>query len=94
MAAIARDHGRDRAAEARPVILTVAAVLGMIPLAGSIFCGPVAITIMGGLRTRGDAIHIGWRSLTASGAHPNRRVVSVRVTALSPPSVDTSGVQR
>jgi len=35
---------------ARPVILTaLAAILGMIPLAGSIFWGPMAITIMGGL---------------------------------------------
>ncbi|MBA4790023.1 MAG: efflux RND transporter permease subunit [Rhizobiales bacterium] len=35
---------------ARPVVLTaLAAVLGMIPLAGSIFWGPMAITIMGGL---------------------------------------------
>jgi hypothetical protein len=32
------------------VILTaLAAILGMIPLAGSIFWGPMAITIMGGL---------------------------------------------
>lgn len=35
---------------ARPVVLTaLAAILGMIPLAGSIFWGPMAITIMGGL---------------------------------------------
>ena len=35
---------------ARPVILTaLPAILGMIPLAGSIFWGPMAITIMGGL---------------------------------------------
>ncbi|OYX70964.1 MAG: multidrug transporter AcrB [Rhizobiales bacterium 32-66-11] len=35
---------------ARPVVLTaLAAVLGMIPLAGSAFWGPMAITIMGGL---------------------------------------------
>jgi multidrug efflux pump len=35
---------------ARPVILTaLAAILGMILLAGSIFWGPMAITIMGGL---------------------------------------------
>ena len=34
----------------RPVVLTaLAAVLGMIPLAGSTFWGPMAITIMGGL---------------------------------------------
>jgi multidrug efflux pump len=32
------------------VILTaLAAIMGMIPLAGSIFWGPMAITIMGGL---------------------------------------------
>jgi multidrug efflux pump subunit AcrB len=49
-------HGRHRAIidatvrRARPVILTaLAAILGMIPLAGSIFWGPMAITIMGGL---------------------------------------------
>jgi len=35
---------------ARPVLLTaLAAILGMIPLATSIFWGPMAITIMGGL---------------------------------------------
>jgi multidrug efflux pump len=35
---------------ARPVVLTaLAAILGMIPLAGSLFWGPMAITIMGGL---------------------------------------------
>ncbi|MGQ3675465.1 efflux RND transporter permease subunit [Xanthobacter sp. TB0139] len=35
---------------ARPVVLTaMAAVLGMIPLARSVFWGPMAITIMGGL---------------------------------------------
>src|SRR3989441_24152 len=53
---IAAGHGRRRAIidatvrRARPVILTaLAAILGMIPLAGSIFWGPMAITIMGGL---------------------------------------------
>jgi multidrug efflux pump len=53
---IAAGHGRHRAIidatvrRARPVILTaLAAILGMIPLAGSIFWGPMAITIMGGL---------------------------------------------
>jgi multidrug efflux pump len=52
----AAGHGRHRAIidatvrRARPVILTaLAAILGMIPLAGSIFWGPMAITIMGGL---------------------------------------------
>ena len=35
---------------ARPVVLTaLAAILGMIPLARSIFWGPMAVTIMGGL---------------------------------------------
>ena len=35
---------------ARPVVLTaLAAVLGMIPLARSVFWGPMAVTIMGGL---------------------------------------------
>jgi multidrug efflux pump len=49
-------HGRHRAIvdatvrRARPVVLTaLAAILGMIPLARSIFWGPMAITIMGGL---------------------------------------------
>jgi multidrug efflux pump len=53
---IAAGHGRHRAIidatvrRARPVILTaLAAILGMVPLAGSIFWGPMAITIMGGL---------------------------------------------
>jgi multidrug efflux pump len=50
--------GRDRyravvdatVRRARPVALTaLAAILGMIPLAGSLFWGPMAITIMGGL---------------------------------------------
>src|SRR5262249_1186577 len=52
----AAGHGRYRAVidatvrRARPVVLTaLAAILGMIPLAGSIFWGPMAITIMGGL---------------------------------------------
>jgi multidrug efflux pump len=31
------------------VLTALAAILGMIPLAGSIFWGPMAITIMGGL---------------------------------------------
>jgi len=53
---IADGHGRHRAIidatvrRARPVALTaLAAILGMIPLAGSAFWGPMAITIMGGL---------------------------------------------
>jgi multidrug efflux pump len=53
---IAAGHGRYRAIvdatvrRARPVALTAfAAILGMIPLAQSIFWGPMAITIMGGL---------------------------------------------
>jgi multidrug efflux pump subunit AcrB len=53
---IAAGQGRYRAIieatvrRARPVVLTaLAAILGMIPLAQSIFWGPMAITIMGGL---------------------------------------------
>ena len=53
---IAAGHGRHRAIidatvrRARPVVLTaLAAILGMIPLARSMFWGPMAITIMGGL---------------------------------------------
>jgi multidrug efflux pump len=53
---IAAGHTRYRAVidatvrRARPVALTaLAAILGMIPLARSIFWGPMAITIMGGL---------------------------------------------
>jgi multidrug efflux pump subunit AcrB len=53
---IGAGHARYRAIidatvrRARPVVLTaLAAVLGMIPLARSIFWGPMAITIMGGL---------------------------------------------
>lgn len=53
---IAAGHGRYRAIieatvrRARPVLLTaLASILGMIPLARSIFWGPMAITIMGGL---------------------------------------------
>jgi multidrug efflux pump len=53
---IAAGHGRYRAIidatvrRARPVLLTAfAAILGMIPLARSLFWGPMAITIMGGL---------------------------------------------
>jgi multidrug efflux pump len=53
---IADGHGRYRAVidstvrRARPVVLTaLAAILGMIPLARSLFWGPMAITIMGGL---------------------------------------------
>jgi multidrug efflux pump len=53
---IAAGHCRHRAIidaierRARPVVLTaLAAILGLIPLARSIFWGPMAITIMGGL---------------------------------------------
>jgi multidrug efflux pump len=53
---IAAGHGRHRAIidatvrRARPVVLTaLAAILGMIPLGRSLFWGPMAITIMGGL---------------------------------------------
>jgi multidrug efflux pump len=53
---IAEGHGRYRAIvdatvrRARPVVLTaLAAILGMVPLARSVFWGPMAITIMGGL---------------------------------------------
>jgi multidrug efflux pump len=53
---IAAGHGRHRAIidatvrRSRPVVLTaLAAILGMIPLAQSLFWGPMAITIMGGL---------------------------------------------
>ena len=42
-------HGL-RVRRARPVVLTaLAAILAMIPLSGSAFWGPMAITIMGGL---------------------------------------------
>lgn len=53
---IAEGHAPHRAIvdatlrRARPVVLTaLAAVLGMIPLARSVFWGPMAVTIMGGL---------------------------------------------
>jgi multidrug efflux pump subunit AcrB len=53
---IAEGHARYRAIidatirRARPVALTaLAAILGMIPLSRSVFWGPMAITIMGGL---------------------------------------------
>jgi multidrug efflux pump len=53
---IAAGHSRHRAVidatvrRARPVVLTaLAAILGMIPLGRSLFWGPMAITIMGGL---------------------------------------------
>jgi multidrug efflux pump subunit AcrB len=53
---IAAGHARYRAIidatvrRARPVVLTaLAAILGMIPLSRSVFWGPMAITIMGGL---------------------------------------------
>ena len=53
---IAAGHGRYRAIidatvrRSRPVVLTAfAAILGMIPLARSIFWGPMAVAIMGGL---------------------------------------------
>jgi multidrug efflux pump subunit AcrB len=53
---IAAGRGRHQAIidatvrRARPVVLTaLAAILGMIPLARSLFWGPMAITIMGGL---------------------------------------------
>jgi multidrug efflux pump subunit AcrB len=53
---IAEGHSRYRAIidatirRARPVTLTaLAAILGMIPLSRSVFWGPMAITIMGGL---------------------------------------------
>src|SRR5690606_2431017 len=53
---IAAGHDRYRAIidatvrRARPVVLTAAAaILGMVPLASSVFWGPMAITIMGGL---------------------------------------------
>src|SRR5438552_12091411 len=119
---IAAGHGRHRAIigatvrRARPVVLTaLAAILGMIPLAGSIFWGPMAITIMDGLlvataltllvvpalyalwfRVRSDetANAPAFHPQRRAAAHPNRRVVSVRVTALLPPSADTLGVQR
>src|SRR3981189_1543398 len=45
-----RGGARAAVGGARPVVLTaLAAILGMIPLARSIFWGPMAITIMGGL---------------------------------------------
>src|SRR3981189_1615816 len=45
-----RGGARAAVGGARPVVLTaLAAILGMIPLAQSIFWGPMAITIMGGL---------------------------------------------
>jgi multidrug efflux pump subunit AcrB len=53
---ITEGHARYRAIvdatirRARPVTLTaLAAILGMIPLSRSVFWGPMAITIMGGL---------------------------------------------
>src|SRR4029078_6724569 len=53
---IAEGHARYRAIidatirRARPVTLTaLAAILGMIPLSRRVFCGPIALHIMGGL---------------------------------------------
>ena len=52
---IAAGHSLQRAIidatvrRARPVVLTALAAIGMVPLAGSLFWGPMAITIMGGL---------------------------------------------
>jgi multidrug efflux pump subunit AcrB len=53
---IADGHSRHQAIvdatvrRARPVVLTaLAAILGMVPLSSSVFWGPMAITIMGGL---------------------------------------------
>jgi len=37
----------------RPILLTAAAaILGLIPIAGSVFWGPMAFAMMGGLLTR------------------------------------------
>jgi multidrug efflux pump subunit AcrB len=33
----------------RPILLTAAAVLGLIPIAGEVFWGPMAYAMMGGL---------------------------------------------
>lgn len=53
---VAAGHGRHRAIidatvrRSRPVVLTaLAAILAMIPLSQSVFWGPMAVTIMGGL---------------------------------------------
>ena len=81
---IAAGHGRHRAIidatirRARPVVLTaLAAILGMIPLARSIFWGPMAITIMGGLfvATRADPAR-GARALFAVVQGAQRRDVT------------------
>ena len=80
---------------ARPVVLTaLAAILAMIPLAGSAFWGPMAITIMGGLFVATfltllflPALYALWfrRSLDGQGAPPVQAEPPQADTAISLP---------
>ena len=75
---IAAGHSRHRAIidatvrRARPVLLTaLAAILGMISLAGSLFWGPMAITIMGGLFVATVLTLLGGRPRAVRGVAPS-----------------------
>jgi multidrug efflux pump subunit AcrB len=96
---IAEGHAPHRAVvdatirRARPVVLTaLAAMLGMVPLAQSLFWGPMAITIMGGLFVATvltllvvPALYALW--FRVEGAHPRAQAArsdGIGVVALRP----------
>ena len=74
---------------ARPILLTaVAAILGLVPLAFSVFWGPMAIAIMGGLLSATlltlcfvPALYAAWARVGRTSASVRRRRLSGRRAA-------------
>jgi hypothetical protein len=69
---------------ARPVVLTaLAAILAMIPLSRSAFCGPMAITIMGGLfvATFLALLQPSWPCCTCRGSMPSSSATALKKAA-------------
>jgi multidrug efflux pump subunit AcrB len=72
----------------RPILLTAAVILGMIPIAPTVFWGPMAYAVMGGLVLATlltlvflPALYVAWFRISPSSAP--QRTISARVPALA-----------
>src|SRR4029453_16390304 len=81
----------------RPILLTApAAILGMIPIAPTIFWGPMAYAIMGGLAVATlltlvflPALYVAWFRIKAPQPEASREAIQPQ--ALAEATADTSG---
>ena len=81
----------------RPILLTAsAAILGMIPIAPTVFWGPMAYAIMGGLAVATlltlvflPALYVAWFRIKAPQPDASRKAIQPQV--LTEAAADTSG---